>query len=159
MIHRFVEVLPWILGVTSLLAFFQAPAWAGRQTGIDPMAAKKIDDLCRGIVQQGYAPGVVLLIGIEDDILMRKAYGDRMTEPHQEPMTVDTIFDMASVTKPTCTASTIMFLVQDGRISVDDPVHQYLAEFSESGKEKITIRSLLTHCSGLPAYTSADYLE
>ncbi|HNT35262.1 MAG TPA: serine hydrolase domain-containing protein, partial [bacterium] len=83
----------------------------------------------------------------------------RMQEPSAEPMTLDTIFDMASCTKATSTASAVMLLVQDGKIGLDDPVAKHVPEFTHKDKDSITILSLLTHCSGLPAYTNAQYLE
>ncbi|MBM3335211.1 beta-lactamase family protein, partial [Candidatus Sumerlaeota bacterium] len=76
-----------------------------------------------------------------------------------EPMTVDTLFDLASLTKPTCTASAIMLLAQDGRIALDAPVARYVPEFDREDKRDITLAHLLTHTSGLPAYTSASAIE
>ena len=127
--------------------------------GINPAAFPKIDTLCQGMVDEGYTPGAVLIIGQGDKILYQKVYGNRFTDRGVEPMTLDTLFDLASITKPTCTASAIMFLVQDGRISLDDPVTKYVPEFRGKDKDDITIRHLLTHISGLPAYTSASALE
>ncbi|HUT24481.1 MAG TPA: serine hydrolase domain-containing protein [Sumerlaeia bacterium] len=127
--------------------------------GLDPAAYEKIDELCERLVERGHTPGIVLLIGRGEETLMRKAYGNRMTEPHAEPMTVDTLFDVASLTKPVCTAPAIMLLAQQGRISVDAPVARYVPEFGAGDKKDITIAQLLTHTSGLPAYTSAAELE
>ncbi len=129
------------------------------QAKLNPAAYPVIDDLCQGIVDDGFAPGAALLIGIGDAIVMKKTYGNRMNVPHAEPMTFDTIFDLASLTKPTCTASAIMLLVQQGKLGLDDPVYHYVPEFNREDKQDITIKHLLTHSSGLPAYTSAAYLE
>lgn len=126
---------------------------------LDPAAFPKINQLCQGIVEDGYAPGAVLLIGIGDKVVMRKTYGDRMTTPTTEKMTFDTLFDLASLTKATSTASAVMLLVQDGKIGLDDPVSKYVPEFKDSGKPDITIKQLLTHESGLPAYTNAKTVE
>jgi len=132
---------------------------AVQDAGLDPAGLEKIDRICQRLVDDGNAPGIVLLIGRGNKTLFQRAYGCRMMEPHSEQMTLDTIFDMASVTKSTATASAIMFLVQDEKIALDDPIATYVPEFSIGGKDKITILSLLTHCSGLPAYTNARYLE
>src|SRR5262249_35906072 len=70
----------------------------------------------------------------------------------RRPMTLDTVFDLASLTKPVATASSLMALVQDGKVRLNDPVVRYWAEFGQNGKEKVTIRQLLTHTSGLAAW-------
>jgi len=134
------------------------PKKVQKEVVLDPIALEKIDEITNGLVEDGFTPGAVVLVGIDDKILMRKAYGNRLSDS-DEPMTEDTLFDLASVTKATSTASAIMLLVQEGKLSVDDPVAKYIPEFAENGKEKLTIRSLLTHCSGLPSYTSASKLE
>lgn len=125
---------------------------------LDPAALPAIENLVRGCVEEGYTPGAVLLIGIEDRILIRKAYGARMNEPAHEKMTEDTLFDLASLTKATSTSSAILLLAQEGKLSLADPVSKYLPEFRKEGAPEITILQLLTHVSGLPAYTSADKL-
>jgi len=91
------------------------------------------------------------LVGHNGRVILEKAYGDRSVEPRVEPMTPDTVFDLASLTKVIATAPSIMLLVQQGRLWLDDPAAKYLPEFSKRGKRKITIRHLLTHYSGLPA--------
>ncbi len=95
-------------------------------------------------------PGGVLLIGHNGQIVYRKAFGSRSLEPTKEPMTVDTIFDLASLTKCIATATSVMKLIQSGRVRLNDPVAAYLPEFAQNGKQDITVRELLTHYSGLP---------
>jgi CubicO group peptidase (beta-lactamase class C family) len=85
----------------------------------------------------------------------QKAYGFLQNEPEPVPMPVDAIFDMASLTKPIATGTSLMLLVQQGRIALDDPVGKYLPEFNTAEKENVTIRHLMTHISGLPAYVGA----
>ena len=131
----------------------------GPRGGLDPAAYPKIEALCRKAIEDGRAPGVVLLIGRDDKVLFRKAFGYRMNDPNREPMTVDTLFDLASLTKPSATASAIMLLVQDGRVSLEAPVARYVPEFDREDKKDITIAHLLTHTSGLPAYTSVTAVE
>lgn len=79
-----------------------------------------------------------------------RAYGNRAVEPAREAMTEDTIFDAASLTKVIATAPAVMLLVERGRLDVDAPVSRYLPEFAANGKERLTVRQLLTHTSGLP---------
>ncbi|HEX5432260.1 MAG TPA: exo-beta-N-acetylmuramidase NamZ domain-containing protein [Bryobacteraceae bacterium] len=100
-------------------------------------------------VRDGVIPGAVLVIGHDGKIVHRKAYGERSLVPSREPMTVDTIFDIASLTKVVATTPCIMKLVEQGKIRLIDPVTVYLPEFQD-GKSDITIRDLMTHFSGLP---------
>lgn len=100
-------------------------------------------------VAAGTIPGGVVLIGHDGKVAYRKAYGSRSLEPTREPMTVDTIFDMASVTKCVATATSMMKLIEEGKVRLGDPVSAYLPEFAKNGKGNITVRNLLTHFSGL----------
>lgn len=109
-----------------------------------------IDDLVNQAVEQHQIPGAIVVIGHDGRVVFRKAYGQRSLEPTQEAMTMDTIFDMASLTKPLMTAASVVQLCEQGRLSFNDPVTKYLPEFGANGKQDITIRQLLTHYSGLP---------
>ena len=111
---------------------------------VDIRLFARIDALCSGVIANGHAPGVVLAAGRGDDVLFRKAYGYRMRAPRAEPMTLDTLFDIASLTKPTCTAAAVMLLVQDGRLALDDPVALHVTEFANRDKRDVTIAQLLT---------------
>ena len=110
--------------------------------------AAAADEQINQAVKDGLIPGAVLLIGHDGKIVYRKAYGERALLPKTEPMTVDTIFDAASLTKVMATTPSIMKLFEQGRIRLDDPVTRYLPEFQE-GHSTITIRNLMTHFSGL----------
>jgi len=109
-----------------------------------------IDSIVNRAVDDHLFPGAVVVIGHDGKVVFRKAYGMRSLEPTREPMTVDTIFDMASLTKPTMTALAVMQLCDEGKLNVNETVAKYLPEFGVNGKESITIRQLLTHYSGLP---------
>jgi uncharacterized protein YbbC (DUF1343 family) len=93
-------------------------------------------------------PGAVALVGQQDRVLHRAAYGSRALVPTPESMTLDTIFDAASLTKVVATTSAIMRLFERGRVRLGDPVTTYLPKF-QGGKSEITVRHLLTHYSGL----------
>jgi uncharacterized protein YbbC (DUF1343 family) len=108
-----------------------------------------IDALINAAVARGSIPGGVVLIGHNGKVVYRKAYGMRSLEPSKEAMTVDTIFDLASLTKCIATATSVMKLVQEGKVRLNDPVTAYLPEFAKNGKSDITVRELLTHFSGL----------
>jgi len=115
-----------------------------------------IDELVEAAIREGQLPGAVILVGRNDQILYRKAFGHRAVVPALEPMTVDTIFDLASLTKVVATTTSIMKLIEAGRISLDDPVAKYIPKFERHGKSQITVRHLLTHMSGLrPGFNPA----
>ena len=93
-------------------------------------------------------PGAVVLVGRKGRIVWRKAYGARTLEPAREEMTPDTIFDLASLTKVVATTTSIMILVERGKLRLSDPVSLHLPELKGEGRDRITIEQLLTHVSG-----------
>ena len=108
-----------------------------------------IDAIMNAAVARGTIPGGVVLIGHNGKVVYRKAYGMRSLEPVREVMTVDTIFDLASLTKCIATTTSVMKLVQEGKVRLNEPAAAYLPEFARNGKRDITVRELLTHFSGL----------
>jgi uncharacterized protein YbbC (DUF1343 family)/CubicO group peptidase (beta-lactamase class C family) len=108
-----------------------------------------LDAIVLDAIHEHQIPGAVLLIGHNGQVVYRKAFGNRALEPRREPMTIDTIFDIASLTKVVATTTAVMQLVQKGEVRVNEPVTKYLPEFGANGKEDITVRNLLTHFSGL----------
>ena len=98
-------------------------------------------------VQDGLIPGAVLIVGHDGKIVHRKAYGSRALVPEREAMTLDTIFDLASLTKVIATTSAAMKIFEDGKLRLSEKVTDYLPEF-QGGKSDITIRDLMTHFSG-----------
>lgn len=115
-------------------------------------AWRALDQTCRRGVSEGVAAGVVVLVGNSREILFHRAYGNRALVPTRLPMLPDTVFDVASLTKPIATTTAIMLLVRDGRVRLDDPVRAVIPEFSEGAKSTVTYRQLLNHTSGLPAW-------
>ncbi|HEX7360283.1 MAG TPA: exo-beta-N-acetylmuramidase NamZ domain-containing protein [Bryobacteraceae bacterium] len=107
----------------------------------------QVDAIINQAVQSGLIPGAVLEVGHNGQIVYRKSYGWRV--PHRERMTVDTMFDLASLTKIVATTPSIMELFQEGKIRLDDPITKYLPKFQD-GHSPITVRLLMTHFSGLP---------
>ena len=108
-----------------------------------------MDPIIEEAVRTNLIPGAVLAVGHHGQVVYRKAYGFRSLIPTREAMTVDTIFDAASLTKIAATTPSLMKLFEEGKIRMDDPVTKYLPEF-QGGKSDITIRLLMTHFSGLP---------
>ncbi|MHB8637924.1 MAG: exo-beta-N-acetylmuramidase NamZ domain-containing protein [Fimbriimonadaceae bacterium] len=123
----------------TLFAVVQAHVFSG---------AKALDKAVANAIERGELPGAVLLIGHGGRVVYRKAYGDRAVVPATEPMTADTIFDCASLTKVIATTPALMQLYEQGRFRLSDRVTQYIPEFM-GGKSTITIRNLMTHFSGL----------
>ena len=108
-----------------------------------------IESVVQAAIRAGKCPGAVVLAGHEGKVIYRRAFGERSLVPHKAPMTTDTIFDLASLTKVIATTPAVMQLVEQGRIRLQDPVTEYWPEFKANGKEAITVRELLTHYSGL----------
>lgn len=129
--------LPVLLMVASAVA--TAQKFAG---------SENLDTLIEQAVARDEIPGAVLMVGQPGRILHLKAYGWRALEPEREPMTVDTIFDAASLTKVVATTPAIMKLFEQGKVRLNDPVTRYLPDF-QGGASAITVRDLLTHFSGL----------
>ena len=134
---------------TFIFALFAGAVVASSQSAVPPDFAAE-DRLLNAAVADHQIPGAVLVIGHNGQVVYRRCYGMRSLEPNREPMTLDTIFDMASLTKPMMTATAVMQLYEQGKLSPNDPVSKYLPEFAANGKQDITIRQLLTHYSGLP---------
>ncbi|HWN99655.1 MAG TPA: serine hydrolase domain-containing protein, partial [Blastocatellia bacterium] len=131
---------------------------APESVGMSSARLVKIDEAVRESIARKETPGAVVLVARKGRIVYRKAFGDRALEPKREPMTVDTIFDLASLTKVVATATSIMILVEQGKVSLADPVALYIPEFGKFGKERITVEQLMTHRAGLPPDNEiADY--
>ncbi len=118
-----------------------------------------IDGVVEEEIEKGNVPGAVVLAGQGNTVLYFKAFGYEVNEPFQEKMSKNTIFDLASLTKPVATATSILILADRGKIDLDDYAGKFLPAFACNGKEEVRISHLLTHTSGLPAYTNADELR
>ena len=122
---------------------------AGAPPAVDTARLARIDAVVGDAVAAGGLPGAVVLIAHRDRIVYRKAFGHRSLRPAREPMTVDTIFDLASLTKVIATAPSVMALVEDGAVRLRDRAARFLPGFRRHGKAAVTIEHLLTHVSGL----------
>jgi CubicO group peptidase (beta-lactamase class C family) len=134
-----------LTGLLTAVALLCAPADAALLSG----AVAAIPEAVEDAIRSGETPGAVVLLVQDGEIVLRRAFGQRRPGPHPDPMTIDTVFDLASLTKPVATATAVMQLVESGRVGLDDPAGRYWKEFAAGGKERITIRQLLTHYSGL----------
>lgn len=108
-----------------------------------------LDSIMEAAVKDDEIPGGVLLVSHRGRVIYKKAFGERALIPHRERMTTGTIFDLASLTKLFATTPSIMRLLEQGKIRLNDPLVRYMPAFASHGKDQITIRMLLTHTSGL----------
>ena len=118
----------------------------------------EIDQVIEEEIADGNFPGAVVLVGQKDKIVYWQAFGNKIIDPCEESADKNTIYDLASMTKPIATATSIMILRDRKAIGLDDYVSKYLPAFACNGKEDVRIEHLLTHTSGLPAYTNAAEL-
>lgn len=141
-------------------AFAGLPLTDPAAVGFDPARIATIEPLIEAGIADGNLPGCVVCIGRHGRIAWLKAYGAKQVLPDVVPMTTDTLFDMASITKPVATATSIMVLIERGQLALSDKVITFLPDFGVHGKDVITIRDLLIHQSGLlPDNALKDYLD
>ena len=110
----------------------------------------EIDELVEHAIAEGKTPGAVVVVGRHDRIVFQHAYGERAVLPAHHEMTLDTIFDLASLTKPLVTGTLAAWLIERGELRLSDTVSKYLPEFTGQSKETVTVEELLLHTSGLP---------
>ncbi len=136
------------------LAAAQAAALALAPPATAGMSADRLRALDRVVeesIRNKECPGAVVLVGRRGNVVFRKAYGNRAVSPGVEAMTVDTVFDMASLTKVVATATSVLTLVEDGRVRLQDRVAKHIPEFASGGgaRDQVTVEELLTHRAGL----------
>ena len=130
--------------------------------GMDPERLARVDAVIDDAIRAGEIPGAVLSVVRRNDIVYLKAYGNKSVVPETVPMTVETMFDLASLSKCVGTTLSMMQLVEGGYVRLTDPVKRYIPGFKpwvdpETGEEvDIILRDLLTHSSGLSDYYNAD---
>ena len=133
-----------------------SPHWLERvepeSVGMDAAGLKDIDAVVEQTIAIGHTPGAVVAIGRGNKLCFLKGYGHRQFYPEQEEITLDTLFDLASVTKVACTATALALVVDQGKVSPDDPVVHYFPEFGVNGKDRITVWHCMTHTSGIMDY-------
>ena len=128
---------------------------------LDPFAtlADRVDETVFAALRRGDCPGAVVVVVHKDQVILRRAYGFLAVTPSYEPMPVDAIFDLASLTKPVATATAVAILMERGKIARTDPVAKYWPAFAAQGKDRITLGDCLTHTAGLIADNSIkDYV-
>src|SRR5436190_3330594 len=124
------------------------PTAAPSTVGMSAKQLARIDDAVAESINKHEMPGAVILVARRGRVAWRKAYGSRAVLPQREAMTTDTIFDLASLTKVVATTTSIMILVEQGKIRLNDSVVQYIPEMKGEGRDAVTIEQLLTHTTG-----------
>ncbi|HKF44639.1 MAG TPA: serine hydrolase [Thermoanaerobaculia bacterium] len=131
------------------------------RTSMAPERLARIDSVVADAISRRELPGAVVLVGHGRKVAFRKAYGNRAVEPFAEPMTLDTVFDVASLTKIVATTTSVLILIEEGKLLLSDPVVRYIPEFAAGGgdRSKVTIEHLLTHRAGFPPDDPLDLYE
>ncbi len=126
------------------------PVTRPADVGMSRERLSRIDGAVREAISRKELPGAVVLVGRKGKVVFFRAYGNRSLEPELDRMTLDTIFDAASLTKPVATAASVMILIEEGKLNLADPVIRHIPEFGSEGTDraKITIEQLLTHRAG-----------
>ena len=143
--------------VYSLCTFAIATA---QQTDSESLSKAKaeIREAMEAAISAGDLPGAVVGFWHNGEWLVRETFGNRVVGETNEPMTLDTVFDMASITKPVATATSIAILAERGKVNVEAPVKTYLPEFTGDGRDDVLVKHLLTHTAGLiPDNAIGDY--
>ncbi len=140
-----------LLAPVLLAAAAALPSAPPSSAGMSAARLGKLDAAIEDSIAKKECPGAVVLVGRHGKVVYRKAYGSRALVPAREPMTVDTVFDMASLTKVLATAPSVMTLVEDGKIRLQDRVAKFIPEFVLGGgaRDQVTVEELLTHRAGL----------
>jgi CubicO group peptidase (beta-lactamase class C family) len=118
------------------------------EAGMSPERVARLPGLCAGWVEQGLTPALQVAVARRGVVVLHEAWGRLGPEPDAPPLGVDSIFPIASLTKP-ITATAVMCLVEDGALGLNRPVQEYVPEFAGEGKEAVMVHHLLTHTSGL----------
>ena len=147
------KIEPLVLALASRAVHNQISlaATASAPAPLAPDATSRLDAAIRGAIDRGEVPGTVLLVVKNHHVVHHKAHGLRAKEPSPSPMAPDTVFDLASLTKPITTATSFLLLAERKTLRLDDLAQKWLPEFTGDGREHITLTHLLLHTSGLPA--------
>lgn len=150
------RLLAWLSFV--LLVLFCGRSAFGAE--IDAKKLAEINETAKGAVARGECPGAVVVVVHGDEVVYRQAFGNRAVKPAEVAMAPDAVFDMASLTKPVATGTSVMILIEQGKLKPTDLVSKHWPEFAANGKGKVTVEHLLLHTSGLiPDNPVADYAD
>src|SRR5438874_2417991 len=141
-------VLLLIGAITAPSLSINLPQSIPASVGMSAERLARMDSIIRESIEKKELPGAVVLVARHGRVVWRKAYGARAVEPQREAMTTDTIFDLASLTKVVATTSSIMILIEQGKVRLSDSLVRFIPEIKGGGRDAITIEELLTHMTG-----------
>jgi CubicO group peptidase (beta-lactamase class C family) len=124
------------------------PVALPQTVGMNTARLNQIDALVEKDIAEKKLPGAVVIVGHKGKIVYRKAFGNRSLAPTIEKMTLDTIFDAASLTKVVATTTSVMILVEQGKLRLSDRIGQFFPEIQDESAKRVTVQQLLTHTSG-----------
>ena len=137
-----------LLALSAQVTWAQLPLVRPESASVSSERLAEMNAVIEEEIANKRLPGAVVVVGRKSRVVWRQSYGARVLQPAREPMTPDTIFDVASLTKVVATATSIMILVERGKLRLSDPVSLHIPELKGEGRERITIEQLLTHISG-----------
>src|SRR5215217_4380542 len=140
--------IPLLIVLLAQPAFAQLPLAKPESVSVSSAHLAQMDAVIDQEISNKRLPGAVVVVGRKGRMIWRKSYGARAVEPSHEAMTPHTIFDLASLTKVVATATSIMILVERGKLRLSDPVSLHIPELKGEGRDRITVEQLLTHVSG-----------
>jgi CubicO group peptidase (beta-lactamase class C family) len=150
----------WLLPIFAFAETTRLPHLSPAEAGFDADKLATIDADIAAAIDEKKLPGCVVCIGRCGKIALLKSYGHRSLEPTKDEMTTDTVFDLASLTKPIATATSAIILIEQGKLKLSEPVASYLPDLAANGKEAITVEQLFLHTGGLiPDNDIADYAD
>ena len=147
-IHANLVSVAVVVLLIARIAVAQLPMARPESVALSSRQLGQIDAAVNDEIANKRLPGAVVLVGRKGRVVWRKSYGARAVDPAREAMTADTIFDVASLTKIVATATSIMILVERGKVRLSDPVSTYIPDLKGEGRERVTIEQLLTHLGG-----------
>jgi CubicO group peptidase (beta-lactamase class C family) len=112
----------------------------------------RASDVLESAVASGAFPGAVVLVARGEQVVWHGAFGSRATDGERSPMTPDMVFDLSSLTKPLATTTALLQLVREEKVRIDDRITRFIPNFGVHGKTHVTVRHLLSHCSGFAAW-------
>ena len=145
---RLVSRIVLVLTLVAQPVLAQLPLAKAETVAVSATRLAEMDSVIADEIIKGRLPGAVVSVGRKGRLVWQKAYGSRVVDPAREQMTADTVFDVASLTKVVATATSIMILVERGKLRLNDPVSRYIPEVKGDGRDRVTIEQLLTHVSG-----------
>ena len=148
---RMVRLFPSLLVILMIITARAVTAATTVTMRFDPEHQKQAAEAIEASIASKETPGAVLLVGTAKETLFLKAYGNKSVQPATQPLTADTIFDLASLSKSIGCATSVMVLLDQGKLKVTDPIAKYIPGMDRPDKKDITVEQCLLHRAGFIA--------